>query len=317
MTVIITPHNVVKLPKVAILLATYNGQQFLPQQLDSLIKQTYPAWQIAASDDGSVDETLKILNCYKNQLGDDKLVIFAGPKTGFAANFLAMMRNTAINADLYAYADQDDIWEADKIKLAVDWLNTIPPEQPALYCSRSQLIDECDNHIGYSPLFTRKPSFANALVQTIGGGNTMVFNQAARDLLCQITTNNIVSHDWLAYLVVAGCGGVVHYDTRPLLRYRQHASNVMGTNITWQGRLVRVKMLLQGGFKAWNEQNILAINSIKARLTPENQLIFARFLTARRSFLVLRMWYFLRSGIYRQTLIGNLGLIIAMIFNKI
>jgi hypothetical protein len=222
-----------------------------------------------------------------------------------------------INASYYAYADQDDIWETNKLQHAIDWLATIPKNIPALYCSRTQLIDEYDNEIGYSPLFTKTPSFANALVQNIGGGNTMVFNQAARDVICQVNAANIISHDWLAYIVITGCGGVVLYDSKPSIKYRQHNDNLVGSNSGWQNRLTRIKMLLQGRLKSWNEQNILAIASIKNRLTPKNQIIFEQFLVARKSWLVPRLVNFLKSGIYRQTLLGNLGLIAAAVFNKI
>lgn len=309
--------NNIELPRVAILLATYNGQRFLHGQLDSLIKQTHTNWQIFVSDDGSEDTTINILNSYKDKLGDDKLIINAGPRLGFAANFLSMTHNMAINASYYAYADQDDIWEANKLQHAIVWLNTIPKDIPALYCSRTQLIDEHDNEIGQSPLFVKTPSFANALVQNIGGGNTMVFNQAARDVICQANAAYAVSHDWLAYITITGCGGVVLYDSEPSIRYRQHNDNLVGSNSGWQNRLTRIKMLLQGRLKSWNEQNILAITPIESRLTLKNQIIFAQFLTARKSWLVPRLINFLKSGIYRQTLLGNLGLIAAVVFNKI
>lgn len=316
MTEFISQNNL-DLPKVAILLATYNGQRFLHSQLDSFVKQTYTNWQIFASDDGSLDETINILDSYKNRLGNDRITTASGPRLGFAANFLSMTQSADINASYYAYADQDDIWEANKLKCAIDWLVTIPKDTPALYCSRAQLIDEYDNEIGYSPLFRKNPGFANALVQTIGGGNTMVFNQAARDLICQVVSTNIMSHDWLAYMVIAGCGGAVLYDPRPLLKYRQHTDNLIGTNSTWRGRLARIKILFCGGFRAWNDKNILAIESIKTRLAPKNQIIFEHFLAARQSWLIPRLINFLKAGIYRQTLLGNLGLIAAAVFNKI
>jgi glycosyltransferase involved in cell wall biosynthesis len=305
------------LPKVAILLATYNGQRFLPKQLDSLIGQTYPNWQIFASDDNSTDDTMDILGIYKNKLGDHQLTITSGPRLGFAVNFLSMVHNTAINADYYAYADQDDIWEADKLQRAIDWLSTVPQDIPSLYCSRTRLIDEHDNRMGHSPLFTRTPSFANALVQNIGGGNTMVFNQAARDIIGQITPANIVSHDWLTYLAVTGCGGRVYYDSQPFINYRQHKSNLVGTNSSWCSRLVRIKMLFAGRFRLWNECNISALEFINSRLTPKNQLIFRQFLITRQGWLIPRLINFFRSGIYRQTLLGNMGLIAAVVFNKI
>jgi len=304
-------------PQVAIFLATYNGQRFLHDQLDSIIRQTYANWQIFASDDGSLDDTVSILNAYKNLLGGDKLIINSGPKLGFVANFLSLVHSAEINTSYYAYADQDDIWQIDKLQRAIDWLNTVPQNTPALYCSRACLIDEHDNEIGYSPLFTQAPSFANALVQNIGGGNTMVFNQAARDIIRNIDAASVVAHDWLTYIAITGCGGVVLYDPQPFIRYRQHRNNLIGKNSGWGDRLARIKMLFAGRFRLWNEQNILVIESIRSRLTPKNQLIFDQFLAARQGWLIPRLASFLRSGIYRQTLPGNMGLIVAILFNKI
>ena len=84
-----------------------------------------------------------------------------------------------IDTEFFAYADQDDIWEADKLERAMKWLQTVPRHIPALYGSRTQLVDERNQYIGYSPLFGRSPSFENALVHNVAGGNPMVFHRAA------------------------------------------------------------------------------------------------------------------------------------------
>ena len=218
------------LPKVAILLCTYHGQHYLADQLDSFAAQSYPNWEVLASDDGSQDNTHAILEAYRGQWGHDRLAIHFGLARGFAANFLSLTCKSSIKADYYAYSDQDDIWEADKLQRAMSWLLTIPEDVPALYCSRTRLVDAHNRDIGYSPLFTKPPSFANALMQNVGGGNTMVFNNAARALLCEAGADaDVVTHDWWAYLLVSGCGKVF-YDACPSLRYRQHGGNLVGMN---------------------------------------------------------------------------------------
>src|SRR5690606_11871547 len=109
---------------------------------------------------------------------------------------------------------------------------------------------EAANPIGASPLFSHKPSFANALVQNIGGGNTMVFNRAARDALVQVSVDHeIVAHDWLAYLLISGMGGEVYYDADPALLYRQHGGNLVGKNNSWGDRATRVALLMRGRFR--------------------------------------------------------------------
>lgn len=197
-------------PKIAILLCTYNGQQFLEQQLQSIQRQTWLNWQVVVSDDGSTDDTLTIVRRYQQAWGVVRLRLYTGPCRGFAHNFMSVTCRAEIEADIYAWCDQDDIWREDKLQAASAWLQSTAVESPALYLGRIELIGEVEVPLGYSPLFRRPPSFANALVQSIGGGNTMVFNRAACQLLRQAgPPQAIVSHDWWAYLLVTGVGGQV------------------------------------------------------------------------------------------------------------
>lgn len=304
--------------RVAILLCTYRGQHYLAEKLDSFAAQTHENWEVWASDDGSEDDTHSILEDYKNRWDVGRLSIHFGPAEGFAANFLSLTCNASVDADFYAYSDQDDVWEADKLARAVQWLESVPADVPALYCSRTRLVDAENNEIGVSPLFTKAPGFANALMQNIGGGNTMVFNNAARELLREAGENkSVITHDWWAYMVVTGCGGRVFYDSKPTLRYRQHGGNLVGTNANWAARFKRIRMLFQGRFKHWNDCNISALLTLEHRLTPENREILQRFADARGMSLIPRLIHLKRSGIYRQTLLGNIGLIAAAILGKI
>ena len=305
-------------PKVAILLCTYNGERYLHDQLASFQTQAHANWTLWVSDDGSNDSTLALLEAYKQKWPSGKLSIVRGPAKGFAANFLSLTCNPEISADYYAYSDQDDIWVTDKLERAVQWLQTVPPDVPALYCSRTRLVDEQRNEICLSTLFTKPSSFRNALMQSIAGANTMVFNHAARLLLCEAGADvPIRSHDWWTYLVVTGCGGKVYYDTEPSLDYRQHTSNLVGTNATWQARLKRVRMLMQGDFRDWNDGNIVALRRLQSKLTLENCEILERFAKARDMGLILRLFNLKRCGIYRQTFLGNWGLLVAAFFKKI
>lgn len=305
------------LPKVAILLCTYHGQHYLADQLDSFAAQSHPNWVVWASDDGSQDDTHAILETYRDKWGSDRLSIHFGPAEGFVANFLSLTCHASIQADIYAYSDQDDIWEADKLQRAVDWLKSLPKGVPGLYCSRTRLVDANNQEIGLSPLFSKPPSFANALMQNVGGGNTMVFNDAARRLLCEAGEVDVITHDWWAYLVVSGCGGEVFYDAYPSLRYRQHEGNLVGMNSSWPARFKRIRMLWQGRFKELNDRHLYALQRIHHKLTPENQSTLNQFAKARQRWLLPRLWELRQSGIYRQTALGNLGLIAAAVFRKI
>lgn len=304
--------------RVAILLSTFNGAAFLREQLDSVISQTHQDWVIYASDDGSSDSTLAILSEYQQTLNPGRLVIYSGPRKGFSANFLSLLKRPELKAAYYAYCDQDDIWESTKLERSVRWCQEIAPNQPALFCGRTRLIDEAGKPIGYSPLFSAPPSFRNALVQSIAGGNTMLFNDATRELLMRTKEDDqIISHDWWTYLVVAGCGGIVHYESVPTIGYRQHDRNLIGSNSGFNDRVVRLKKLLAGTFKDWNDANLQAMRAIQGQLSNDSQQALALFAKARKSPLLKRLLLIFRSGVYRQTLLGNLGLTAAAILQRL
>ncbi|MEY2594585.1 MAG: hypothetical protein RI972_2274 [Pseudomonadota bacterium] len=305
-------------PKVAVLMCTMQGQRFLAEQLNSIATQTHPNWEIWASDDGSDDHTHSILEYYQEHWGEDRLSIHAGPAVGSTANFLSLTCRADIDTEFFAYADQDDIWEADKLERAMKWLQTVPRHVPALYGSRTQLVDERNQYIGYSPLFNRSPSFENALVQNVAGGNTMVFNRAARDLLRRAGDQvQVVAHDWWAYMVITGCGGRVHYDPYPTVRYRQHGDNQVGANISWGARLVRLRLLLKGRFRAWTDENVRALETIRPLLTEDSRTVLEDFDRSRHGSLWSRVSGLWLAGVYRQTILGNLGLVAAAILRKL
>lgn len=303
---------------VAILMCTYNGQEFLDEQLQSFASQTHSQWRVFASDDGSQDNTLAILQRYQSIWGTDKISVRPGPGQGFAANFLSLVCRRDIQADFFAYSDQDDVWEAGKLEIALRWLRDVPADVPALYCSRTRLVDARAKGIGLSQLFSKPPCFANALMQNIAGGNTMVFNAAARALLMEAGADvQVVAHDWWTYLVVTGCNGRVMYDPNPTVLYRQHDSNQVGVDGSLKARWMSVRLLLAGKLIGWNDRNIDALSTLQHRLTPESVEIAELFTTARRRLLFPRLMGLKRSGIYRQTLLGNLGLLVVAIFRKI
>jgi len=303
---------------VAILLSTYNGEQFLEKQLDSFAIQSHKNWTVFASDDGSEDSTKKILFEYLGKWGGERLSIHTGPKKGFAKNFYSLICNPTISKDYYAYSDQDDIWDIQKLEKAINWLQSVPKEEPALYCSRTRLVDEENIEVGQSPLFTRPPLFSNALMQNIAGGNTMVFNETAVKLLrCYGDEIDMFSHDWWTYLVIAGSGGNIFYDPLPSVRYRQHSKNLIGANSSLAAKMFRVKDLFDGRARTWTDKNIKALQTFRPKLTVESQGILDQFILLRKQKLIPRLVGLKRSGVYRQTFMSNIGLLVGVIFKKI
>jgi len=300
------------------LLCTYNGEQFLAEQLDSIKAQTHTRWKLWVSDDGSSDGTLDILKRYQADWNVDRLVITTGPRAGSTQNFLALTANPAIQADAYAWADQDDVWEPEKLARSVALLQGQSAEHAVLYGTRTLLTDASNQPIGHSALFTKPPSFANALVQSIAGGNTMLFNHAARQLLAEAAVGaNPIAHDWWAYQVISGCGGLVHYEPWSSVRYRQHGGNQIGSNLHPMARLLRLRLLLGGSFSVWVDANLEALAVIRHRMSPQSLATLDDFVRGRRQSAPGRLVAFYKARIHRQTLLGNVGLLVAAAFGKV
>ena len=194
----------------------------------------------------------------------------------------------------------------------------VPSDVPALYCSRTQYVD-CDNHpLGLSLPYSRPAVFANALIQNIASGNTMVFNEAARKLLVQAGPQvDIDLHDWWTYMLVTGVGGKVLFDQTPSVRYRQHPNNLWGMNTGLKSQWMRIKKLFGGRFANWNERHIAALGPMQHLLTLDNQQIFTQFAAARKLSLVPRLVGLKQSGVYRQTRINNVGFFLAALLGKV
>jgi glycosyltransferase involved in cell wall biosynthesis len=305
-------------PIVAILLCTYNGARFLAEQLDSLESQTHQNWFVIASDDGSTDQTLEILLQYQSKWPARKLTIRSGPQKDFCQNFLSLACDPNIRADYYAFCDQDDVWLPGKLQVA---LNNIVANQsvdvPYLYCGRTKYVNENLKSCGMSPLFVFPPSFRNALVQSIAGGNTMVFNQSAKNLIKKVGVVDVPSHDWWLYQLITGVEGEVFYDREPQLLYRQHEFALVGGNNSFPAKMKRVLMLLQGRFQKWNTQNITVLKQIKHLLVKNHQEILRMFEIMRCADLKDRFRLMEVCGLYRQTRRGTISLYIAALFRKI
>jgi glycosyltransferase involved in cell wall biosynthesis len=298
-------------------MATYNGAKFLHEQLESFVTQTHENWRLWVSDDGSIDATLDILRACQEVWGLDKLRLLAGHGRGFQTNFLTLTAQQDISADYYAWSDQDDVWLPEKLARALERLGPVGDTRPALYCGRTIYIDQLGREIGRSSLMNN-PSFANALMQCVAGGNTMVFNQAARSLIATRPDLAVVAHDWWAYQLVCGCGGLVLYDPEPLVCYRQHGLNIVGRNRSLAARWSRFKMLFAGDLKRYIEINLKALNSVTSHLTPENLNRFQILAELHCSTNpIKRLRLFLAGSFRRQFWTEQLALILAVVVGRV
>ena len=210
--------------RVAILLSTFNGEQFLSEQLDSLLAQTHADCDIWLRDDGSTDGTVAIVQRYAAQ--HPRIQLKEGHNLGFVASFYELLQMVGDDYGYFAFCDQDDVWGAGKVAAAVSALAAQPGV--ALYCSRTQYADTRLQPLGLSPNYqVGKIAWGNALVQNIATGCTVVLTAEARALMLIQKPKACLAHDWWAYLVVSAFGQVV-FDPQSHILYRQHGGNTIG-----------------------------------------------------------------------------------------
>ena len=216
--------------KVIVLLSTYNGEQYLQEQLESIYNQTYPNIEILIRDDGSKDNTKTLLKDAEKQ---NRIKVITGENLGFVNSFFELLKQAPI-ADYYAYADQDDIWEKDKIQRAVTKLEQVKnnKEIPLMYYANYQFYDEEMKRDWKSPK-RNVVSFENSLVECSNLGMTTVINHKAKEVLLNyLPQKHCKGHDWWTYMVCAGFGKVI-FDDYIVAKHRVHEKNASLCGETW------------------------------------------------------------------------------------
>ena len=305
--------------KVAIILAFYNGNEFIEEQIISILNQSHKNFVLYISDDNS-SQKFSLKSFELSHSDEEKIKISKRNKNlGYTLNFLKTLNSINNSFDYYAFSDQDDVWHKDKLKNAISSLQRYSTEIPSLYGCRTEIIGENKKiKLGKSKLHKREPSFRNAIIQNIFGGNTMVFNNSAKKIVCKsIKQNKIISHDWWCYQIVSGVGGQIIYDRRIFTKYRQHPKNLIGSNVSMKDKWARFKKVVKNDFKHQNDQNLEALICNIHLLTDLNKDSLKKFIKARNSFAIKNLLYLFQSGVYRQTLLGNIALYFGIILKKI
>lgn len=303
---------------IAILMCTYNGARYLKDQLNSIQDQDFKNWTLYVSDDGSKDETIAILKTYQKRWGKDKLHILKGPRKNFQSNFLSLITNKKIHADLYFLSDQDDVWMSHKLSHTIKKIAKLDLSKPTLYCARTTYVSTDGQYIlGQSDLFSKPPSFKNAIVQSIGGGNTMTFNNPLKKIVSQFKVIDIVSHDWWLYIVNELSGGETLYDPESTILYRQHSRSLIGANTGIIAKLRRLRMLLMGVYRDYNTKHLSTFNEINLPSTKANIKLIDEFFIQRDKGMPERLRMIGNLGIYRQTLDGQIALYLGALLHKL
>lgn len=212
--------------KVCILMSTYNGEKYIAEQIDSIYSQTEKNFSLFIRDDGSTDDTIKIIEEYASKY--DNLSYIQGKNVGAAKSFLEAIF-LAPEARYYAFADQDDIWEPMKIEHAINKIEMQMEKgirKPILYHSKVKVSNE------YGEVVCVRGNYNNVgfLMGEKGHvvGCTVVFNRALLELVRKHSPEVIVMHDAWVHDICLTVGGTVVYDEQSYIKYRQHSNNVVG-----------------------------------------------------------------------------------------
>ena len=278
--------------RVAILLASFNGELFISEQLRSIAAQNDVRWDLWVSDDGSSDSSVHLLQSFAQGFSDPQVLLadalpderltffFRGPGKGPANNFFYLIETVFERAfrhyQAFAFADQDDIWFSNKLSTALEGLNRpsaiakCGSQAPLLWCTA---VRWCDSQGGMGSELPSKisetfvPSLHHALTQNIVRGNTSVLNREAFEQIYACRPRfPVVMHDWWFYIVItASPGGKILYDPVPSLAYRQHASNQIGEALSWAVLFERRRRAWQGEVMKWNDTHIRALRDLQGK----------------------------------------------------
>lgn len=227
--------NLQKNAIVDILMATYNGERYISDQIKSIQKQSFTNWRLLISDDCSSDDTPKIIHKFAAE--DSRIIVVSdGMRYGSAKNNFLSLTNKA-EAPYVMFSDQDDVWLPTKIEKTLAKMREMEKKTsgniPLLVFTDMKVVREdlsivSESFERFSNINPRRTRFSHLLAQSIGAGCTMMVNQIAIKYISKIKNpSNIIMHDWWLSLVAAAFGNIDYIDESTSL-YRQHGNNEVG-----------------------------------------------------------------------------------------
>lgn len=219
---------------IEILLPTYNGAEYLPALIDSILNQTYNDVRFIVRDDGSKDNTWEVIKGYKARYPNQFLLVEDGlGNQGTSGSNNELIKY--VTSDYFMYCDQDDLWVPSKIEESLAEMKRLEAEnegKPILVCTDAVCFNEHGEVTAPSFYESQKfqdvtGSYHKMLALNIVQGATALMNRKVLEVMPYIPKD--LFHDWWTAVIVSKYG-IVSYIHKPLLRYRQHSSNVVGAN---------------------------------------------------------------------------------------
>ena len=230
--------NVAKIT-VAVFMSTYNGEEYLTEQIESLKKQEDVELKLLVRDDGSKDKTREILKKYQDQ---GVLKFYTGPNMGYAKSFMDLV-NQPVKADYYAFCDQDDVWLPEKLSAAIHKIKKIEPKEagPILYTSALQRVDRNLDLLPKQEFKNLKLTLGAEFTRHRLAGCAFVFNNELRNLLIKAGDCDgvYISHDKLTTMLCIACKGTVIFDSNSYIFFRRHGDNASPDGIGTKEKILK------------------------------------------------------------------------------
>lgn len=304
---------------IAIMMAVYNGQDYLEQQIISIIQQTYTNWRLFIRDDGSSDASLDIVKRIVNI--DDRITLIneselvgGGSKENFAAIREYVKAN--YNFSYFMFSDQDDVWCPQKVEKTLCACKDAEAEcdGPVLVHADLEVVDAELNTLGpsfvaYRALDVNRKDLNHLLVQNNVTGCTMLWNRKL-DNLVEMNDSRVAMHDWWMALV-ASLFGEIRFVDEPLVKYRQHGKNVVGaTNVNSIGfvakRLVGLNHV-RGTFDIAFKQARLLEDCYKEKMTEKQRNAIRLFYSIQEKNKISRVRTLVKCGFLKQGPVQVIG----------
>lgn len=226
-----------KRKKILVLLSAYNGEKYIEQQINSILKQKDVEIKLLIRDDGSSDNTLGVIKRVSQQ--NNRITIIKGENIGFVKSFTALVIEAYkyYDYDYYAFADQDDIWHLNKLSVASSKLEGLDESTPNMISSNCNLVDSNGNFLKKLRNYSIHYKIGNVLYGACLQGCSMVFNRKALELYATHPTENTYHDVWMLFICVYfGC---FIYHSEPLFDYRIHNNNAIGISKPQKKGLVK------------------------------------------------------------------------------
>lgn len=308
--------------KVLIMMSTYNGERYLPEQLDSLYGQKDVECHLLVRDDGSMDATMNILKDYKSQYGN--MTIVQGGNLGAGGSFRALINEAATNYsefDYYAFCDQDDVWFDNKVVNGVKALKTSKSNYKLLFSKATNT--DAELHPIQTTGIHVVNSFGANLVANHILGCCMIMNLALLQQVNKINTVSYSIHDgkipihdgWSATVAYSLNADVIFYN-EPLMYYRQHGHNEIGAGKgRWSILVNRVKRYARGSQHGKSNRCIIALQVLGDAIPEKNRQLMNMVATYRRS-ISAKMRLLFDKRMYEYGFADNVGTFLLVLFNR-